>query len=327
MDKLHLANLPTPIQKLECLSKETGVDIYLKRDDYTGLEISGNKVRKLEYSFAEAISLGCDHVITCGGIQSNHARATAMVARRLDMSSTMVLRGKEEDSHEGNPFLSRMIGADFHFITAQEYRDERTQITKELAKGLEKEGKKAYIIPEGASNAVGSLGYRNAYEEILSQERELGLDFDRIVLAVGSGGTFAGLNYANLESGKSLRITGINVCDDAEFFRRKAALIIEEMNSYTGKDIVVRVDELQIIDGYVGQGYAISREEELRSILHVARTEGVILDPVYTGKAMHGLLEEIKKGSVQAGETILFIHTGGMFGWTKEKINQLEELM
>lgn len=327
MNKLHLANLPTPIQKLECLSKETGVDIYLKRDDYTGLEISGNKVRKLEYSFAEAISLGCDHVITCGGIQSNHARATAMVARRLGMSSTMVLRGKEEDSHEGNPFLSRMIGAEFSFITPEEYRDEREEIMKVIAEDLRKRGKKAYIIPEGASNAVGSLGYRNAYEEILSQERELGLNFDRIVLAVGSGGTFAGLNYANLESGKSLRITGINVCDDADFFRRKAKSLIDEMNSYTKKDISVREEDLHVIDGYVGLGYAISREEELRSILHVARTQGVILDPVYTGKAMHGLLEEIKKGCMKAGETILFVHTGGMFGWTREKINQLEELM
>ncbi|MDO4793190.1 MAG: D-cysteine desulfhydrase family protein [Filifactor alocis] len=327
MNKLHLANLPTPIVKLERLSKETGIDIYMKRDDYTGLEVSGNKVRKLEYSFAEAISLGCNHVITCGGIQSNHARATAMVARRLGMSSTMVLRGREEDSHEGNPFLSRMIGSDFHFITAQEYRDEREDIMKELAKGLEKKGKKAYLIPEGASNAVGSLGYRAAYEEICMQEETLGLHFDRILLAVGSGGTYAGLNYANLEDGRPLRITGINICDDADFFRHKAASIIEEMNVYTKKEVKVRSDELQMIDGYVGAGYAISREEELRSILHVARTEAVVLDPVYTGKAMHGLLEEIKKGSLRSGETILFVHTGGMFGWTKEKIKQLEELM
>lgn len=327
MNKLHLANLPTPIVKLERLSEETGVEIYVKRDDYTGLEVSGNKVRKLEYSFAEALSLGCNHVITCGGIQSNHARATAMVARRLGMSSTMVLRGRQEDSHEGNPFLSRMIGADFRFITAEEYRNEREEIMKELAKSLEKEGKTAYLIPEGASNAVGSLGYRNAYEEIRMQEQALGLHFDRILLAVGSGGTYAGLNYANLEGKDPLRITGINICDDAEFFRQKAAKIIEEMNTYTKKKISVEAKVLQMIDGYVGLGYAISREDELRSILHVAKTEGLILDPVYTGKAMHGFLEEIKKGSFQAGERMLFVHTGGMFGWTKEKIKQLEELM
>lgn len=327
MKKCILANLPTPIKKLHKISEELGVHLYVKRDDYTGFGISGNKIRKLEYTLFEAMSMGADHVITCGEIQSNHARATAIAAKKLRMDSTLLLQGDEKDSHEANAFFSRLIGANFKFVTPNEYRNHRQTLMEEIAKKVESNGKKAYIIPENASNAIGSMGYREAYEEICRQEVCYDIYFNRIVIAAGSGGSFAGLTYANLEQDSKRRITGINVCDSNGSLPQRVRNIISEMNIYTKKSISVDEKNLHMIDGYSGLGYAISQEKELEFILHVAREDGVIFDPIYTGKALYGLYREIQKGNISRGENILFIHTGGTLGWTKERIAQIEQIM
>lgn len=313
--KLNLANFPTKIEKLEKISKESGVNIYIKRDDQTGSEISGNKIRKLEYSIYEAIENGCDTLITCGGIQSNHARATAAAGIKLGMRAILVLRSDETPELEGNYFLDKVIGADVRIISSDDYRERRAEIMKEIKAESDAEGHKAYIIPEGASNGIGSLGYYSAMEEIKEQEKELGIKFDRIVAAVGSGGTYAGLCMGNAEffNGEK-KITGFNVCDDAEFFKKRSEEIIEEAQKYLDKSIIVKAEDMDIIDGYVGIGYAQSRAEELEFIQKTAKKEGVIFDPVYTGKAMYGMMNEIEKGTFEKGENILFIHTGGLFG-------------
>lgn len=313
--KLNLANFPTKIEKLEKISKETGINIYIKRDDQTGSEISGNKIRKLEYSIYEAIENGCDTLITCGGIQSNHARATAAAGIKLGMRAILVLRSDETPELEGNYFLDKVIGADVRIISSDDYRERRAEIMKEIKAESDAEGHKAYIIPEGASNGIGSLGYYSAMEEIKEQEKELGIKFDRIVAAVGSGGTYAGLCMGNTEffNGEK-KITGFNVCDDAEFFKKRSEEIIEEAQKYLDKSIIVKAEDMDIIDGYVGIGYAQSRAEELEFIQKTAKKEGVIFDPVYTGKAMYGMMNEIEKGTFEKGENILFIHTGGLFG-------------
>src|SRR5690554_5327345 len=194
---ISLANLPTKIEKLEKLSKELGHEIYIKRDDQTGSEITGNKIRKLEYAVQEALDKGCDYLITCGGIQSNHARATAAVAAKLGLGAYLVLRGSEDNELEGNYFFDKLLGAKIRFVASEEYSNNRMEIMEEIKAKLEKEGYKPYIIPEGASNGVGSLGYCNAMEEILRQEKEIGIKFDAIAVTVGSGGTYAGLYYAN----------------------------------------------------------------------------------------------------------------------------------
>ena len=313
--KLNLANFPTKIEKLEKISKDSGVNIYLKRDDQTGSEISGNKIRKLEYSIYEAIENGCDTLITCGGIQSNHARATAAAGIKLGMRAILVLRSDETPELEGNYFLDKVIGADVRIISSDDYRERRAEIMKEIKAESDAEGHKAYIIPEGASNGIGSLGYYSAMEEIKEQEKELGIKFDRIVAAVGSGGTYAGLCMGNAEffNGEK-KITGFNVCDDAEFFKKRSEEIIEEAQQYLDKSIIVKAEDMDIIDGYVGIGYAQSRPEELEFIQKTAKKEGVIFDPVYTGKAMYGMMNEIEKGTFAKGENVLFIHTGGLFG-------------
>ncbi|GCD10240.1 D-cysteine desulfhydrase family protein [Clostridium tagluense] len=319
-EKIIFANLPTRIEKLERLSQKLGgPNIYIKRDDQTGTEVSGNKIRKLEFSVKEALNQGCDVLITCGGIQSNHCRATAAVASRLGMKSVLVLRGDSETELDGNLFIDKLLGAEIQFITPEQYKNSKAQIMEEIKGKLEKQGFKPYIIPEGASNGIGGFGYYNAMEEIIFQEKEMGVHFDKIVLAVGSGGTHSGLLLASKTLEYTGEIYGINVCDDAQHFKNEIYKILQESMKYIDVNLHISKDEIHIMDGYVGRGYALSRPEELSFVHDFAKLEGIILDPVYTGKAMYGLVEEIKKGSFENCENILFIHTGGAFGLFPQK--------
>lgn len=307
-EKIAFANLPTRIEKLERLSQKLkGPNIYIKRDDQTGTEVSGNKIRKLEFSVKEALNQGCNALITCGGIQSNHCRATAAVASRLGLKSVLVLRGDAETELDGNLFIDKLLGAQINFITQEKYKNNRTEIMEQIKAELEQQGYKPYIIPEDASNGIGCFGYYNAMEEIILQEKEMCVHFDRIVLAVGSGGTHSGLLLASKTLKYTGEIYGINVCDDAEHFKNEIYKILHEAMQYLDINLKISKDEIHIIDGYVGRGYALSMPEELRSIQDFAKLEGIILDPVYTGKAMYGLVEEIKKGTFKNCENILFI--------------------
>ncbi|MEG0771920.1 D-cysteine desulfhydrase family protein [Clostridium sp.] len=314
-EKINIANLPTKIEKLERLTQELGgATIFIKRDDETGTEVSGNKIRKLEFSVKEAIDKGCDLLITCGGLQSNHCRATAAIAAKLGIKSSLVLRGSMDDNYDGNLFLNRLLGADIKYITPEEYKYKRIAIMEDLKSEYEAKGFKPYIIPEGASNGIGTFGYLNAMKEIISQEKELGIHFDKIVIAVGSGGTHAGLLLGSKLLNHNCEIYGINVCDDEDYFKDRIYHILNESMDYLNVNLGFSKEEINIIHGYVGRGYALSSPENLEFILHLAKLEGVILDPVYTSKAMYGLAEEIKKGTFNKEENILFIHTGGLFG-------------
>ncbi len=321
-NKISIANLPTKIEKLEKISTELGVNIFFKRDDQTGTEVSGNKVRKLEYAIKEAIDQGCDTLITCGGIQSNHARSTAAAAIKAGLSSVLVLRTNEEPELDGNYFIDKVLGADIKFITSDEYSNSRQEIMESIKEDLKAKGKKGYIIPEGASNGIGSLGYINFVKEVLEFEEKSDIKFDTIVVAVGSGGTYAGIHMGNdIYLNGERRVVGFNVCDSAEFFKERVKEIIDESKSYLNERELKRVEakNIDIIDGYVGEGYALSTQNELNFIWELAKKEGVILDPVYTGKAMYGLYNEIKKGSFEKSKNILFVHTGGLFGLFPKK--------
>ena len=327
MNKLSLANLPTQIQHLSRWSAECGKNIYVKRDDQTGSEWSGNKIRKLEFAVKEALDQGCNLLITCGGIQSNHCRATVAVSTRLGLRSAVLLRISEQPPLAGNYFLDRLMGADVRFCTRDEYRDHRAEIMQEMADVYAAQGFKPYIIPEGASFGIGTLGYYHAMKEIVAQEREMGISFDTLVVATGSGGTLAGLQLSNLVNGYGKRIIGVCVCDDTAYFQAIAVRISRDALPYLvaqGELSQDRADhvakalepmDFELFEEYVGIGYALSRPEELAHIARMARLEGTVFDPVYTGKATYGMVNELKPGGrLRSSENILFIHTGGLFG-------------
>ena len=313
-ESINLAHLPTPIEKLQRLADSWGgPEIHIKRDDLTGCALSGNKIRKLEFSVAEAIRQGADTLITCGGVQSNHARATAYAAAKVGMNSLLVLRGNPNSASEGNLFLNRLVGSEFQFITEEAYENV-DEIMADTARRLQKEGRKAYIIPEGASNEIGYFGYIQAAEEISNQLNGMGLDIDYIITATGSGGTLGGLllgqRFFNLKS----QPIGINVCNTSDYFQDRIHDVLEKMISTYQWDVDISKEEITLIDGYVGEGYALSRPEELELITQVARMEGIVLDPVYTGKTLFGFRDQIRKGRFKKGERVLFIHTGGIYG-------------
>lgn len=317
---VSLGNYPTPIIKLERLSKELGKSIYVKRDDYSGIELSGNKTRKIEYSLGEALSKGADTIITCGAVQSNHARATVSACRVLGLDVHLVIRtkyGKEPEGKEGNNLLDYILGAKITYLSEEEFKN-HNEVIESIKKSYLSEGKKPYLIPVGASNGVGTLGYFSGYEEILTQERNLDINFDSIVCTIGSGGTFAGLWLGNEIHNKSKNIIGISISEGPDYFKEKVQNIIKEISIYFDidfKDILKKSESsLDIVGGYQGGGYAISTKEERDFIEEIALKEGIIFDPVYTGKAFRGLVSEIKNGGFQDSENILFIHTGGIFG-------------
>ncbi|MBC7087971.1 MAG: D-cysteine desulfhydrase family protein [Tissierellales bacterium] len=319
IEKLELANLPTPIERLVKVSRYLNKNIYIKRDDYTGFEFSGNKIRKLEFSLKEALEKGANHLITCGALQSNHARATACVAAKLGLSCTLILKGNESDEIDGNYLLDKLFGAEIIFISADEYAFRRNEIMKNIKENLEKLGIKPYIIPEGASNGIGTLGYVNCFEEILIQEKKLNIEFDSIVVPVGSGGTYSGLYIGNQLHRANKKIIGFNVSSTAEHFVCRVSELIDETVDILPEKINICKKDINIIDGYVGRGYSISRVEELEFIKKIAQSEGFLLDPVYSGKAFYGLFNENLKGRFKGNNNILFIHTGGQFGLFPKK--------
>ncbi len=313
-ERIRLAHLPTPLEKLPRLSEELGgPEIYIKRDDLTGMVETGNKIRKLEFLLAEAQQQGCQVLITCGGAQSNHARATAVAAARSGLKCHLVLRDSTGSEVDGNLLLDRLVGAEITFITPSEY-EQVDDIMAKLAEEYVARGSKPYVIPEGGSNALGSLGYVAAMQELAEQAAAQNLEFDHLICAVGSGGTLAGMLLGKSLNALRVQIHGINVCDDAPYFQNRVSNILRSARRKFGFQLNLQSHEISIIDGYVGKGYGLNRQEEIELIKHVAQREGVVLDPVYTGKAMFGLVDQIRQGRFKAGEKILFWHTGGIFG-------------
>ena len=318
--RIKLARLPTPLVKMDRLSQKLGVEIYFKRDDMTGSELSGNKIRKLEFIFAEAGAQGADTVITCGGAQSNHCRATALAATAAGFDSVLLLRTADPGNPppvQGNILLDYLAGAQIVWITPEEYKQRVERFQKEAAR-LRSAGCKPYIIPEGGSCALGAWGYVAAMDELASDLAAL--DGGKIlpttvIAATGSGGTTAGLLLGTRLLDLDIRIAGINVCDDHDYFMEVITAICSDFyKKYFPKEKIDPASGIEIVDGYVGRGYALSRPEELRAIRDLARLEGVILDPVYTGKAFFGMLSELEKNPHAFGPRIVFVHTGGLFG-------------
>jgi len=303
--------LDTPIHPLKRASARLGVDIWIKRDDLTGFGVSGNKVRKLEYLMAEAVAAGADTVVTCGGIQSNHCRATAVAARQLGLDPVLLLRsttGKPPEVAESNLLLDVLLGADLRWTDHAGWR-QRDALMADIAETLRADGRVPYVIPEGGSNAVGSLGYVRAGRELAAQELAEGVRFDTVIHATGSGGTLAGLALAGLDA----QVLGVCVCDDEDYFRARVQAIAEDARRF-GLTLPPAGERWDALGGYQGRGYALSRPEELRELAQLAREEGIFLDPVYTGKAWYALADTLRRDPTAFGAQILFWHTGGAFG-------------
>ncbi|MBN1476337.1 D-cysteine desulfhydrase family protein [Candidatus Sumerlaeota bacterium] len=314
-NRIPLANLPTPMRPLARLSEDLGgPEIWIKRDDLTGSALTGNKVRKLEFSFAEARDRGADTVVTCGGLQSNHCRATAVAGAQLGFKVHLLLRGLPQPPFDGNHFLDHLCGAEVTCFPPGLYRSRLDDLFQGTVEDITRQGHRAHIIPLGASDATGMWGYIAAAEELAEDFDRHGIRPDHIVSATGSGGTLGGLALGAALFGIDSKIWGINVCDDAEYFQNK---IREDMRSWKQRyqqSLDVDHIPINILDGHVGPGYAEATHEMRETIARVAQVEGIVLDPVYTGKAFHGLIQEIAKGTFKKGESVLFIHTGGIFG-------------
>ena len=292
---MSLANLPTPIQALDRLSDRWGGPrIFIKRDDWTGSALSGNKVRKLEYCFGEALDVGARKVLTCGGLQSNHCRATAVASAKLGLRCVVYLRtDKHDPAPDGNHLLDVLAGAEVRFVTPEEY--------KQLGPTAE-----GYWIPEGASNEVGLWGYLNACHELKKKDK-----FDALFHAAGSGGTSAGLAMGFAVRGLKTELIGVNVCGDAAYFEGKIESIVRAARMRWPH--LPAPAPIEIMDGFVGKGYALNRPEEWSLLREVAQTEGVFLDPAYTVKAMMGLRQAIRDGRFTKDHKVLFLHTGGIY--------------
>lgn len=317
-DKLSLAHVPTPLLPLERLSRQLGGQhrLWIKRDDMTGSVLSGNKVRKLEFTLADALANGADTLLTCGGVQSNHCRATAVLGAQLGLHVHLLLRGAMLDLQQptGNVLLDMLCGADIELYDPVYYARHFNTLVEDAMDRLRQAGRKPYFITTGASDAVGVWGYVKACEEMLADFAQRGIKRPYIVCASGSGGTQAGLIAGNLLHDLDASIYGINVCDDESYFLKKIRTDLRAWNKRYRLQCPVDEWPVDVIDGYVGAGYAKANDELLALIADIARMEGVILDPVYTGKAFYGLLNEISKGRFERGRDIVFLHTGGVFG-------------
>jgi D-cysteine desulfhydrase len=313
-ESLDLAMKPTPIEGLRGFPQlPRGCEIFVKRDDLTGFYLSGNKIRKLEFIFHDVLKENADTLITCGGFQSNHARATAILGAHFGLKSVLVLFGQDSPKSDGNLFLSKLVNAQIEYIPEDRY-DELDTIMEAASSALKKEGRRPYVVPEGASNDLGVWGYIKASLEMKRQLEKMKLKIDKIVTAVGSGGTYAGLFLGSKLFDWPVQIYGINVKDTAQIFAERIHQLILVTKEKFKLDVNVEKEDLNIIDGYVGEGYAKSKKGELDLIKSVAQNTGIILDPVYTGKAMYGLLDQLNKETFSKGERILFLHTGGGFG-------------
>ncbi len=317
--KLQLARAGTPLEPMPRTSAVLGVEVLIKRDDLTGAELSGNKVRKLEFLLAEAQDQGADTVITCGGEQSNHCRATALAAARAGLASRVVLRTDDPAAPPpatGNILLDRLAGATVRWISRPDWA-KRNAIMEEEAATVRAAGGRPYVIPEGGSNAMGSWGYVACAAELADDLATLPARPTTIVFACGSGGTAAGLALGAKLLGlpeRGVRVAAVNVCDDRAYFVRVISRICADMTARWSLPAAIAPEELDVVDGYVGLGYARSQPAELVTLRDVCRRDGVVLDPVYTGKAFHGMVTELARDRGRFGERIVFVHTGGIFG-------------
>ena len=302
-DRISIGVFPTPVQKLESVSRLLGTQVYVKRDDLTGLGLGGNKVRKLEYLLADAKAQGAEVVFTTGGAQSNHAMLTAAAARKLGMTPILILKKRGVTARQGNQLLEHLMGVDVRFMDTDDYADIYAEMDR-VGRAL---GKPYYKIPCGGSNALGTLGYVDCAREI----RDQGLHFDHLICAEGSGGTMAGLALGAKLYLPGTRVTGMMV--DSDPFEEITVRLMREAAALLDADVQVSAEDFDLRD-LCGPGYAIPSQEGNAAVAMMAENEGLFLDPVYTGKAFAGLIAMAREGAFKPTDRVLFLHSGGAGG-------------
>ena len=312
--RLHFAHLPTPIEPLENLSKLLGgPQIYIKRDDCTGLATGGNKTRKLEFLIGEALQNNADTVITQGATQSNHVRQTAAICARMRLRCEIILEhrtGSEDPEYleNGNVLLDRLFGASIKTVPAGTDMDAALE---ESAEEIQKNGGIPYIIPGGGSNPTGALGYVNCAMELVGQLNDRGLKADHLVTATGSAGTQAGL-VSGMEGTRSgIPVLGICVGVEKKAQEGKVFDLVQRTTEFLEISGSVNRDAVVANGDYVGPGYGKPTEGMIEAVQLLAREEGILLDPVYSGKGMAGMIDLVRKGHFSKGENVVFLHTGG----------------
>ena len=316
--RVRLAHLPTPLEPLERLSAALagpggGPDIWIKRDDCTGLATGGNKARKLEFLMGAALERGAEAVATQGATQSNHARQTAAAAARLGLECHVLLEDRTgfadmAYNENGNVLLDRLCGAVVHRCPPC---DDMETALAELVAGLPGGADRVYAIPGGGSNAIGAAGYANAAAELTAQAEAAGLDIDAIVLASGSAGTHAGTVAGLLGVGSKVPVYGVSVRARSAAQEAKVLDLARETAAHIGLSAQVEAADIRVDDRFVGPGYGIPADSTVAAVRTLAELEGILLDPVYTGKTFAGLLGLIRDGVFRAGQRVVFLHTGG----------------
>ncbi|NNM06833.1 MAG: D-cysteine desulfhydrase family protein [Gemmatimonadetes bacterium] len=320
-DRAQLAHLPTPLEEMETLSADLGgPTILIKRDDQTGLATGGNKARKLEYILADAQAKEADVVITWGGLQSNWCRQTAAGAAMLGMRAVLLLSKRDEGEVvvDGNHLLDEILGAEIHLL---EPGSDPATVAEEIAASERAGGRRPYIVSVGGSRTggsmdqpLGAMGYITAFLETHRQAMDRGAEPDYLVMATGSGGTQAGLVVGAAAIGAKTKIVGISVSGSAESIRENVANIATQTSAALGLNLAFQPDDIIVFDDYVGEGYGMLTAGTVDAIKKVARSEGILLDPVYTGKAMSGLIGLVEAGFFREEDTVVFVHTGGTPG-------------
>jgi len=315
--KLTIANLPTPIQKVEF----RGSKFLMKRDDYTGTELSGNKIRKLDYIFADVIKKKADYLFTCGGDQSNHARAAAIAAKQIGVKTKLFLWGRDTNNSDGNLFLNKLVGTEIKYLSKSEYGNVNEIMLAE-SKRLQKKGKKVYVLPSGGSTPLGLWGYINFMDE-LDQQKEVS-KIKGVLSAYGSGGTTAGMLLGAALINSKMKIYAVNVFDEDHFAREKIVQLVEDAIVDYQLKVEVNYKNLIILDGYSKEGYKNIEKSKLKIIMELYKSTGILLDPTYTGKAFYAYYKEFLQG--KKSSNIMFLHTGGLFGVFSKRKNYLEVL-
>ncbi|MBI4561393.1 MAG: D-cysteine desulfhydrase family protein [Candidatus Rokubacteria bacterium] len=309
--RLNLAQVPTPILKLERLSARFGIELCVKRDDLTGLVETGNKVRKLEFLVGEALQQGADTLITCGTLQSNCCRTVSAVAARLGLKAVLAVKGEKPSVYDGNLLLDKLLGAEVVYYSELEF-ERIDHVLEDLAGKVRTGGRKPYLIPESGATEVGALGYLACAQELAEQVRHGVPAFDALVIAGFSGGSQAGLLMGKQLSGLAGEIVGVPVAYAAAHVRDFITATIEKAAARF--ELPVEPPKtVHLLDGYQGMGRGRIGDAELATVVSLAREEGILLDPVYTGKAFLGLVDHLRRDPKEFGSRVCFVHTGGVF--------------